>query len=297
MSKWFKIPMAILFIFCFTLTGCHNNSDFQNGQSKEKPTKIELPIELPKEDTENKQQTASEPSEEATLSFNNWKYECQQDFYAKQIKEGKTDISTNTIIFFNDYYEKNPIEIRSLPVFSYEKSPDWNDLTKFIYERALYREGDTSITKEHFDETVKKYFENIQYTHKSSSFLTYKDGKYMPTGWDEDGSFIYELTKLEKENTTEGQDKWKAHITGYYFSELDGDPNESMQSQNAQAVWKEMQKEEYIGLNYWQARKRLMLNNPRSVLDPACEWIVEFLVNDPMGDVYFTYLSCERKEL
>jgi len=58
-----------------------------------------------------------------------------------------------------------------------------------------------------------------------------------------------------------------------------------------------MKKEEYKGLNHWEARNRLVWNNPGSVLDPACDWIIEFTVNDPMGDMYFTYLSCEKKRI
>jgi hypothetical protein len=67
------------------------------------------------------------------------------------------------------------------------------------------------------------------------------------------------------------------------------------QSKNAQAVWAEMKKEEYKGFNFDDARKRLVWNNPGSVLEPAGDSIIEFTVNDPIGDIYFTYLSCERK--
>lgn len=77
---------------------------------------------------------------------------------------------------------------------------------------------------------------NITYTHKSSSYLAYEDGKYTPCGGSDHGSYIYELTKLEQGKTKEGKEKWKAHITSYYFYELDGSPTEpqSMQSKNAQ---------------------------------------------------------------
>jgi len=238
------------------------------------------------------------PSEEAQLSFNNWKYAYQHDFYIHQIRDGKTYISATTIIFFNDYFRRNSSKIRSLPEFSFGHSPNWDELTKFIYENTAHNPSDLSITKENFAETVKKYFGNITYTHQSSTYLEYKDEKYTPKGWNDHGFFIYELTELEKVRTEDGKDSWKARITGYYFYELDGDPNESpsIQSKNAQAVWEEMKKEEYKGLNFWQACDRLVWNNPGAVLAPACEWVIQFAVNDPLGDMYFTYLACEKKD-
>lgn len=230
--------------------------------------------------------------------INNWKYDYQHDFYVQHIKNGLTSIGATIKVFFNDYFSKNPIELRSLPVFAAGENPNWDELTKFIYERNVYASNSKSITKKQFEETVKKYFGNIPYTDKSSSYLVYEDGKYTPRGWDDHGSYIYELTKLEHGKTEDGKEKWKAHITGYYFYEGDGNPAEpqSMQSKNAQAVWREMAKPENKGLNYWQVRERLVWNNPGSVLDPGTKWIIEFTVNDPMGDIYFTYLSCERNE-
>ncbi|RJE47182.1 MULTISPECIES: hypothetical protein [unclassified Dehalobacter] len=51
---------------------------------------------------------------------------------------------------------------------------------------------------------------------------------------------IYKITGLEKGKTTDGKDKWKAHIKGYYFQELDSDPAEEGYSENGKAVWAEL---------------------------------------------------------
>jgi hypothetical protein len=236
------------------------------------------------------------PSEEAQLSFNNWQYAYQHDFYVQQVLEGRTAITSSAKIFFNNYFRKNPSEIRSLPGFNREESPGWDELTKFVYEKAARILGVTSVSIENFEAIVKKYFGEIEYCHKNSSYLTYDDGHYTAIGWSDHGFYIYELTGLEKGTTADGKDSWIARITGFYFYELDGDPNETFFSDNAQAVYQEMKKEEYIGLNFWQACDRLVWNNPRSILEPACEWTIEFTVNDPLGDLYFTYLSCERKD-
>lgn len=237
------------------------------------------------------------PSEEFQLSFNNWEYDYQHDFYIHQIKDGETIILASTKIFFNDYFSKNSRRIRSLPEFSQEKNPDLGELAKFVYENTENNPEDYSITLEAFAETVKKYFGDLTYIDKSTSYLEYMDGKYLPKGWSDHGFFIYELTKLTRSKTDDGKDSWKTQITGYYFHELDGDPDENFaRSKNAQAVWSKMKEEvEYKGLSFWQACDRLVWNNPGDVLESTSKWVIEFIVNDPMGDIYFTYLSCEKK--
>lgn len=314
MRNRFIMPIIILLVVCGIIAGCRYNAPLQNEKTEEKPIKPETSRDNEKEsetaisngsrsDEDKKEtliakRTENNENEEAELTFNNWKYKYQHDFYVHQITNGETDISATTKIFINDYFQKNSNELRSLPAFNRGRSPEWNALTKFIYEKANKAPNEMSITEEQFDEVAKKYFGDITYIHKSSTYLTYKDGKYTPNGWSNEGSFIYELIKLEKGKTKERKEIWKAHITGYLFYELDGDPNtpRSEQSKNAQAVWEEMKKKEYYGLDFWGACDRLVFNNPGSILDPACEWIIEFTVNDPMGDLHFTYLSCEKKE-
>ena len=236
------------------------------------------------------------PSEEAQLSFNNRKYDYQHDFYVQQIRDGVTNISAATKIFFNDYFRNNSRRIRSLPEFSQKKNPDLDELAKFVYENTEYNQKDRSISKEAFAETVKKYFGDLIYPDQDSTYLEYLDGKYIPKGWSDHGFYIYELTELTKSKAKDGKDTWKAQITGYYFYELDGDPEEVYSSsKNAQVVWSKMKEEEYKGLNFWQACDRFAWNNPGDSLEPAGEWLIEFTVNDPLGDIYFTYLSCEKK--
>lgn len=171
-----------------------------------------------------------------------------------------------------------------------------DELAKYVYENTEYNQEDQSITKEAFAKTVKRYFGALTYTDKASTYLDYVDEKYIPKGWSDHGFYIYELTELSKGKTKDGKDIWKARITGYYFYELDGDQDESSpKSKNAQVVWSKMKEEEYKGLNFWQACDRLAWNNPGDILEPAGEWLIEFTVNDPLGDIYFTYLSCEKK--
>ncbi len=240
-----------------------------------------------------------QPSEEAKLSLKKWKYEYQHDFYVNQIENGNSDISPATIIFFNDYFNKNSLELRYLPVFGKGRHPDWDQLTKFIYAIAITSADDLPVTTERFDQIAQRYLGNSSYSHKPSSYLSLNDGVYTAKGWSDHGSYIYELTGLEKQKTISGEEKWEASIKGYYFNELDGTPDEPMaeQSKNAQAVFREMKKEENRGLNFWKMGQHLVYNNPGSILEPQCEWIIEFTINQPLEDIFFTYISCEKKEI
>lgn len=224
-------------------------------------------------------------------------YAYQWEFYTQQIRDGKTDISEGTQRFFNDYFRTNSMELRCLPVFARGKNPIWDDITQFVVFNASHSWNNGSMPKEQFAETVTKYFGDINYIHKSSGNVEYHDGLYTASGMSLHGFYIYELKNLEKGQTPEGKESWKAQITGYYFHELDGDPHNSSSSKNAQAVYQEMKKDGYQGLSFWQACDRLVWNNPDSVLDPAVEWQVEFIENDPLDDIYFTYLSCTKKSL
>lgn len=236
-----------------------------------------------------------QPSDEAKLSFNDWKYSYQGDFYTHQIINGETDITAVTMLFFNDYFSKNHLELRILPNFPLGGTPRWHDLSDYMIGNTSDQWADGFMTKEQFDKNMMRFFGNINYTYEPGWGLIYKDGKYISVGgFSLDGSLIYELTNLERGKTQEGKDTWKANIKGYYFRELDGSFEDIQnQSKNAQVVWAEMKKEDNIGLDFWQVREHLVFNDPGSKLDVVCEWVIEFTVNDPLGDIYFTYLSCD----
>ncbi len=168
-----------------------------------------------------------QPSEEAKLSFNHWFYDYQWAFYKDQIRDGKTDISCDTLMFFYDYFSENNMELRLLPEFS------------------------------------------------------------------ANGSVLYEITSLEKGRSQDGQDTWKAKINGYYFPEGDGLEEDENQSENAKAVWQELKKPDNKYYTFSQMRDRMLLQNPSEKLKVTSEWTIEFIVNEPLGDINFTYLSCD----
>lgn len=238
-----------------------------------------------------------QPSEQAKLSFNEWKYDYQWDFYTHQILSGETEITPVTKIFFHDYFSKNSMELRLLPVFSPGGTPEWGELSNFIIANTPGEWANGFMTEEEFKRYTGKYFDNITLAPKPGSGLSYQDGKYtFAGGFSFHGSLLYELTKLEKGKTEDGRDKWKADIKGYYFHELDGSSeNDEYQSKNARVIWEEMKKEENKRFSFWEVRDRLVVDDPGSKLDLGCEWTVEFTVNNPKDDLHFTYLSCRSK--
>lgn len=191
--------------------------------------------------------------------------------------------------------EKTPVRFALFQPLPWGKVPIGTNSPSISMKKLPPTDG--LLTVEDFDKVAKKYFEDIEYDHKSSSYLELKDGKYTAIGWSDHGFYIYEVTKLEKSSKEDGKDKWKAYITGYYFYELDADPSDppSAKSKNAQAVLKEMKKPDYTWQDFLKECDRLVWNNPGAILEPDCDWVIEFTVNDAMGDIYFTYLSCERR--
>ncbi len=221
-------------------------------------------------------------------------YAHQQEFYTNQIVNGETEITPELMLFFQDYFSKNGNELRLLPEFAFGQAPAWDDLCNYIIFNAQEDFVDGSISEENFDHQVTRFFWLVIDTQKDGTELIYEDGKYtIRYGSDAHGWAIYELTGLKNKGKIErGPDKWEATIRGYFFDELDSDPAEEGYSKNGKAVWTEMKKDEHKGLTFWQMQDSLVLKNPGSVLDLGCEWTIEFAVNNPEGELYFTYLSC-----
>ncbi len=239
---------------------------------------------------------APESYDSETAIKNEDVYAHQQDFYTNQILNGKTEITPELMLFFHDYFSKNGNELRLLPEFAFGKAPAWDDLSQYIIFNAYEDFVDGSISEEKFDRQITRFFWPVIYTQKDGTGLIYENGKYtIRYGSDAHGWAIYELTGLKNKGKTErGPDKWEATIRGYFFAELDSDPAEEGYSENGKAVWTEMKKAENKGLTFWQVQDSLVLKNPGSILELGCEWTIEFAVNDPEGDIHFTYMSCSR---
>lgn len=236
-----------------------------------------------------------QPSEEVKISRNHWFYDYQWAFYKDQIRDGKTHISQDTLLFFHDYFSENKMELRLLPELSENGIEDEELFSHFIIANSDDGEwADGSLTEAGFDRYMKKYFGDLSYTHKTCGLLEHKDGKYdVQFGFSYHGSVLYEITSLQKGHSLDGKDTWKAKINGYYFNEGDGSKEDEYQSDNAKVVWQELKKPDNKYDTFSRMRDRMLLQNPSEKLKVTGEWTIEFTVNDPLGDIYFTYLSCD----
>ena len=126
--------------------------------------------------------------------------------------------------YYSDYYNTftadfvtHNKELRFLPSFEKGSVPNWDELTHFIYYFAdsTEKNGKTLINKSTFENTVRIYFPDFKYSHKSSQFLKLLDKYYTPTGWDDHGEMYYKLNKLKKDS----HGTFTASFEGFYIEE------------------------------------------------------------------------------
>lgn len=104
-------------------------------------------------------------------------------------------------LFFNYLIKDNSHELRLMPDFSAAKKPDWDELSRFVFimcdQVERDDEGTYTLTKNAFEETVKRFFaEDFAYTHRSSTYLKLAGDMYTPTDWDFHGATYYRLFDL-----------------------------------------------------------------------------------------------------
>lgn len=245
------------------------------------------------------------PREEIQFGFMQERYELQaqtmHDLLDPYLENGK--VSSSTIHFFYDYYSKNDSELLYLPDFGQGKKLDWDLLTKFVYTRAVrtaQQKGVLSvnaITQEEFDSIAQQYFDGINYTHQSSQWLTYKDGKYTPTGWSDHGFRKYYLSELDRTVLGDNNYKYRAKLIGYQFWEEDFNEGTDNKSPNMKVIKTLAQDPQYKNRSLNDVLTSIMSGDPTKVLTPAVELTMEFTINQPTADVWLKYLSAHRKEI
>lgn len=287
MRERLKGLLVLMFVLSLAVAGCSAKSASNETKENDQPVGRQETVVGEKNTDIQPVGEDNSPDESG--------YKHQKDFYTHQILNGKTEITPNVILFFHDYFSKNSNELRLLPEFSPGTPPGWSELSDFLVANIDEWPDDMLLTGEQFKTYMKRYFADARYT-PSWYGPQYKDEKYVFSGgFDVLGTFLYEITSLEKGRTKDGKDKWKAHIKGYYFGESDDTAEDyGNQSDNAKAVRAEMKKKENTGLTFRQVKESLVLKDPDSILDVTSEWTIEFMVNNPTEECYFTYLSCSR---
>jgi len=131
-------------------------------------------------------------------------------------------VSKELITLFFYYYREHSLELRLLPSFDEGETPDWDDLTHFVFAMADHErsfKNELFVSEKAFDETVKKYFTDVKYTHDNSSYVNYTGEGYTATGWDDHGSVYYclkSITKADDGTYTASFDGIKLEETDYW---------------------------------------------------------------------------------
>ena len=236
------------------------------------------------------------------IGFMDSRYTAQAQTVHDLLYSDRWGTSPSVILFFYDYYNQNYTEILNLPEFN-SSDPDWDQLTKFVYTKSLNvenQEEETAspdLTKEEFDRITDKYFDGISYTHKSSRWLNYADGKYTPVDWSDHGIHYYQLKEIRRFEIGENEYKFRIKLLGYPFEEGDFKEDANPVSSNMEALRKKAREPQYEGRTLHEVLGQVMYQVPKGLLTPSVEHIIEFTMEDPLADIYLKYLSASKKSL
>lgn len=195
---------------------------------------------------------------------------------------------------FTSYFSDHPYELRSLPQFSPDRAPDWDELTFYIAVMESFQKNSmvTGLSAETFQTFVRRYFGDLEYTDRSSSFLTYEDGLYTYTGWDTNGATFYRLTGFDRQGAV-----YTASFDGVEIWDTDLLAEDDPIFQNTQAVLDSMD----APTSDWSALEErtiaLLLEEDYARTFTVSEQVqITFRLS---GDVHapLVYLSCDRRRL
>lgn len=242
------------------------------------------------------------PRIETQIGFMDSRYTAQAQTVHDLLYSDRWGTSPSVILFFYDYYKQNYSEIANLPQFD-GSDPDWDELTKFVYTKFLDvknpedQGASPELTQEEFDRIANKYFDQISYTHQSSRWLDYADGKYTPVGWSDHGIHYYQLKELRRFEIGENEYKFRIKLLGYPFEEGDFNEDSDPVSLNMEALRKKAEEPQYEGRTLHEVLGQVMYQGPKGLLTPSVEHIIEFTMEDPLEDIYLKYLSASKNSL
>lgn len=206
--------------------------------------------------------------------------------------------------YYSDYYNTftddfipHDMELRLLPDFKEGSLPQWNELTRYVFslskEDSKGEYGEKLISKSTFDQTVKRFFSNFKYTHKSSLFLKLTDdGYYSSVGWDNNGSVYYRLTNIEKND----QNVFTASFEGFYIEEdiFNKNPSDNLKIIREKSYEQGFDGSQITPHEFKEVMRKLILNSNYSKVLTVNETVeIQFeLSNNP--EYPLRYFSCKR---
>ncbi|NPV91039.1 MAG: hypothetical protein HPY50_09740 [Firmicutes bacterium] len=214
--------------------------------------------------------------------------------WARLLSEDRLTVSEETVEAFFRYYREHNKELRTLPSFEEENSPDWDELTHFVFYHCGLKldAGEYLMTKEAFEEATARYFGDITYQHHKSSFFKYTDKGYIPIGWDDHGAVLYRLTSLEREG-----DVFTATFDGISLYESDFLDPYDLASPNMKAILDAGNRKSAEDFNSGDidrlALEILLKDDYAGVFDVEQTVTASFRLKDD-DQAPFTYLYCDR---
>lgn len=191
-------------------------------------------------------------------------------------------------------------ELRFLPEFAMNETPDWEDVSRYLCDFAVltegqYRFGETEADHWNYDDMVAVrdvLLPTAEVERKSSGWLNYiaDDDWYEAVGWDTTGTVYYLLT----EPIAEDGGVYTAKFAGYPLGEMWFDEDESGGSYNDRVAF-ELWEHGGDELNYFIDNVlpgELAAGN----LNAAENVTVTFRLSGD-EELPLSYLSCRREEL
>lgn len=209
----------------------------------------------------------------------------------------KLELSDDLISHFFDYYNMNLFELSELPQFNSSNQPDWDQLTLFTYlnfinprNESKYYNYVAEFNKEDFKKTINKYWGEMEYTDKESSYLEYSNGTYTCKPGDTMRSGYYRLTNISKDETG----LYTATFDGLFFGEVEMTDEYEMASSNIKAIRDAAVTKDYMQSNEFKETilSIFLEENYHEILDMTEKVTIQFILTD--DNVFpFIYKSCE----
>lgn len=211
------------------------------------------------------------------------------------LKQDDLRITDDLISSYFRYYCLNNRELYLLPAFNSPEQADWDQFTLYIYTNFVYPKNDGKynnlddvLTKDKFAKTVYKYFGEINYTDRSSLYLTYDSGIYTRKPGDETGRAYYRLTDISKN----ADGIYTATFDALRFGELDDESTPNIKAiQDAAGAKERLQMKEFDKT----VLDIFLKPNYSQILKMAQKVTIKFLLSDD-NEFPFIYKFCNITE-
>ncbi|GMQ59201.1 hypothetical protein AN1V17_35980 [Vallitalea sediminicola] len=204
----------------------------------------------------------------------------------------KLELSDDFIRLFFDYYNMHLYELAELPQFNSSSQPDWDQLTLYTYLNFINESQNyiAEFSKEDFKKTINKYWGEMKYTDKESSYLEYSNSTYICKPGDTMRSGYYRLTNISKDEAG----LYTATFDGLFFGEVEIVDEYELASSNIKAIRDAAGTKDYMQGNEFKETilSIFLKENYNEILDMTEKVTIQFILTDD-NVLPFMYKSCK----